>query len=310
MRYILGVDGGGTKTTARIADKEGNTLGQGVSGASNYHSVGIEKAIMNLNQAINKAWSDSGLLPTVFASCCFGFAGYNTELDRPSYERIVFNAQLTPLLNTDRVLIFNDTRVGLAAGSDCSNKVILIAGTGSNCYGLNQQGQQAKATGWDYILADEGSGYSMGLKALRAIMKAYDGRGPYTLLTDIILGHLGLESIDHLIMWTYQKPFSKDRIGDLSKQVCDAAENGDQVSQQILAEEAKEAVRSVSAVVEKLGLEGQGFDLVMVGGNFKCEKYFKQKLALDLKAKYPGIKFLPLTREPVHGAVKLAIENL
>ncbi|MDZ7838748.1 MAG: BadF/BadG/BcrA/BcrD ATPase family protein [Actinomycetota bacterium] len=213
MQYILGVDGGGTKTTARIADTDGNSLAQGVSGASNYHSVGIPKAIENLNQAISEALSGLNNDQVNFVSSCFGFAGFNAESDRVSYQKIVFNSILEKMLNPDKALIYNDTMVGLAAGSDCPNKIILIAGTGSNCYGISQQGRDAKANGWDYILADEGSGYSMGLNALRAIMRAYDGRGPSTQLIDIILKYLNIDTIDDLIKWTYQKPFSKDRIG-------------------------------------------------------------------------------------------------
>ncbi|MGM0366259.1 MAG: BadF/BadG/BcrA/BcrD ATPase family protein [Actinomycetota bacterium] len=310
MKYVLGVDGGATKTTAGISDINENMLSQYVAGASNYHSVGIDKARENLNEAVFSAIGDAGLDNVEFASSCFGFAGYNTAHDRKYYERIVFNKKLKALLKADKVLIYNDTRVGLAAGSDCQDKLILIAGTGSNCYGLNREGREAKSNGWDYILADEGSGYSIGLKALRAVMRAYDGRGEKTLLSEAIFKEIGAESIADLISWTYQEPFSKDRIGALSITVCDTAKKGDRISQDILAQEAKEAEISVNAVVDKLGLEDKKFDLVLVGGNFKCEKYFKAVLTRNLKARYKKINFLPPTHDPVFGAVKLAIENL
>ncbi len=310
MEYILGVDGGGTKTTARIADSQANTISQHIAGASNYHSVGIEQAAQHVNEAVFSAMADASLEIEEFASACFGFAGYNTELDREHYLNIVFNPKLKELLPSRKVLIYNDTRVGLAAGSDFPDKLILIAGTGSNCYGLNRKGEEAKANGWDYILADEGSGYSIGLQALRAVMRAYDGRGPATLLSKTILEEVGAANIAQLISWAYQEPFSKDRIGALSKTVCMTAQKGDEVSKNILAQEAHEAVISVSAVVKKLDLEQKRFDLVLVGGNFKCDAYFKGILTKKLKEKYSGINFLPPTRHPVHGAVKLAIENL
>ncbi len=310
MNYVLGVDGGGTKTTARISDLEQNMVSQQISGASNYHGIGSSRATKNLNKAVFSALEDAGLKKLEFASACFGFAGYNTRLDREHYEKIVFNEKLKPFLKQGKVLIHNDTRIGLAAGSDYENKLILIAGTGSNCYGLNQKGMEAKANGWDYILADEGSGYSMGLKALKAVMRAYDGRGAATLLSQSIPKEVGAKHIEELISWTYQEPFSKDRIGALSKTVCQTAQKGDKISQDILAQEAAEAEISVDAVVQKLGLGHEKFDLVLVGGNFKCEKYFKKALVKNLKAKYKGINFLPLTHHPVSGAVKLAIENL
>ena len=70
------------------------------------------------------------------------------------------------------------------------NGIIIICGTGSNCYGINEEGMHAKTTGWDYILGDEGSGTSMGFKTLRAIMKAYDGRGPQTMLIKTVFSIL------------------------------------------------------------------------------------------------------------------------
>ncbi len=309
MDYVLGVDGGGTKTTARITDTNGNTLAQNEAGSSNYYSVGLEEAVKNLNKAIFSSFS-AGKSKTYFISSCFGFAGYNTKGDRKYYEEIVFNPKLKNYLNKEKVLIYNDTRVGLAAGSDKKNKVILIAGTGSNCIGVNQSGKQAKANGWDYILADEGSGYNIGLKALRAVMRSYDGRGKKTILKEMILKKLNLEDIDSLVRWTYKKPFSKDRIGAISKIVCNAAEKGDDISKRILYEEAEEAINTASTVIKKLDIQKKDFDLVLVGGNFKCKKFFKNIILDALKKRFKNINFEVPNQDPVYGAIKLAIENL
>ncbi|MFO7928442.1 MAG: BadF/BadG/BcrA/BcrD ATPase family protein [Candidatus Humimicrobiaceae bacterium] len=309
MDYILGVDGGGTKTIARITGTKGNTLAQKEAASSNYHSVGLKKATKNLNDAVFSCIETMGE-NVRFISSCFGFAGYNTEEEGKYYKKIVFNDRLSSYLNKDKVRIFNDTRVGLAAGSDKENKLILIAGTGSNCIGVNEDGMQAKANGWDYILADEGSGYSIGLKALRAVARSYDGRGDKTLLYNMVIEKLNLDSFDELVQWTYQQPFSKDRIGSLSKIVCAAAQKGDRVSQKILHEEADEAIITATTVIKKLGIGKKDFDLVLVGGNFKCEEFFKNIITEDLKSKYKNINFVVSKQEPVHGAIKLAIDNL
>lgn len=309
--YILGVDGGGTKTTAQIVDTSGKKIAQAVSGSSNYKSVGLKRAIENLNTAVFGAITNLGVSGSIsFKSSCFGFAGNNTGKDPETYKEIVFNSKLSNYLNSKRTIICNDSRIGLEAGSESKNKIILIAGTGSNCFGVNEYGKQAGATGWDYILADEGSGYQVGLKALRAIIKAYDGRGRKTLLSKTILKEIKLNNISDLTEWVHMLPFSKAKIGELAKTVCMTAGMGDKVSIDILAQEAEEAVISVITVAHKLGFEDRNFDLVLVGGLFECEKYFKNIVMNRLKKNFSKINFIPLVRDPVEGAIKLAIKGL
>ncbi len=311
MVYILGVDAGGTKTTARIADSKGNKISQSISGSGSFTSVGVKKAADNVNKAIFDAMGLAGIDKEIrFESSCFGFAGFNVPDDIGHYRKIAHNDTLKNHLDLQKSLIVNDTRIGLEAGSDAVNKLIIIAGTGSNCFGINESGEQAGSTGWDYLLADEGSGYSVSVKALRAVMKAYDGRGKKTLLSSAILSELGLRKEVDLIGWAYGEVFSKERIGSIARLVCQAAYDGDKVSRRILADEAEEAVLSVTTVASKLGLAGKKFDIVFVGGLFKCERYFKGPVMGSLENRFSRINFKPLVANPVEGAVKLAIENL
>jgi len=187
---------------------------------------------------------------------------------------------------------------------------MIICGTGSNCYGINEKGEEAKASGWDYILGDEGSGYNIGIKALRTIMREYDGRGESTILSKTILEDLNIKDISELIKWTYSEPFPKEKIAAVAETVCKTAKMGNRISIKILEAEANEAVISVEAVANKLNLRNKEFDLVLVGSVFKCEKYFKAILIKKLKEKFEKIDFKPLTKKPVRGAIRLTIENL
>jgi N-acetylglucosamine kinase-like BadF-type ATPase len=311
MECILGVDGGGSKTTVQIADINGKVIAQAVSGASSYKSVGLNKAIENLNIAVFNAIKNLKASEGVyFISSCFGFAGNDAEEDSKTYKEIVFNKKLSSHLDPKRVIICNDTRIGIEVGSENKNKIIVIAGTGANCFGINEDGEQVRASGWDYILADEGSGYEVGLKALKAIMKAYDGRGGKTLLSRTILEELNLKKVLDLVRWAYDEPFSKVKIGALAKTVCMTAQMGDKISIDILSEEAEEAVISIITVANKLGFKNKDFDLIFVGGLFKCERYFKSVLIKRLKDNFPKINYMPPIRNPVEGAIKLAIEKL
>ena len=312
MNYILGVDGGGTKTVIRITDYNGCIASEIITGAGNYKSVGISVAESNITEGILKAVMQIKKDPEemLFASSCFGLSGFDSEQDGEIFKNIVYNKKIIKLLNPNKIIICNDSRIGLAAGTDNKNAIMIICGTGSNCFGINEEGQEAKANGWDFILGDEGSAYEIGIKALRSIMRAFDKRGKKTLLTHSILKDLNLDNIQDLIDWCYNIPFSSERFAALTKTVCSSAELGDKISIKLLKDEAKEALISISVVAKKLKLTSRQFDIIYVGSVFRCEKYFKQVLTDGLKEKFPKINFAPLKDIPVSGAIKMAIKNL
>jgi N-acetylglucosamine kinase-like BadF-type ATPase len=305
------VDGGGTRTIVQVADLSGEVVAESESGSSNYKSVGIKIAKENINKAVFKVIDLlNNSKEFTFKNACFGLSGNDSCEDRDIYHKIIFNSKIKDYLNPASTIICNDTRIGLAAGSNSKNGIMIICGTGSNCYGINEEGKEAKVNGWDYILGDEGSGYAVGIKALRALMKAYDGRGENTLLFKTILEDLNIKNVSELIRWAYIDSFSKDKIAAIAKTVCRTAEMGDRISIKILEEEAMEAVNSVTVVANKLNIADKKFDLVFVGNLFKCEKYFKSVLMKKLKSKFTQINFMPLTEKPVEGAIKLALGNL
>ncbi len=314
MEYVLGVDGGGTKTLAAAADMDGKIVAEIQFGSSNFKSSGFERAkdnytkgILSLAWKLKKSFKDK---TPFFKRACIGLAGLNTAYDRKMFNELVLNDDLRPILDIDNTIMVNDTVIGLAAGSVKENRLIIIAGTGSNCYGINDKGVQAKANGWDHILGDEGSGFSMGIHTLRAVMRAYDGRGPETLLTRNVFEYLKIKDIDELNMWTYDTEFTKDRFASLSLVLCNTAEMGDRVAIKILKKEALEVILNIKTVARKLKLENKDFDLVFVGKNFRCKKYFTDIIIEKLRNDFPLINFLPLTNRPVEGAVRLAVANI
>ena len=314
MALILGMDGGATKTRTMVLNTKGGKVSESVSGPTNYKTVGKETTrkniigpVLGLISKISQSSNDKQLF---FESSCFGFSGCDIESDVKVYKKIIFQSSLGKFLNPDKTIICNDSKIGLEAGSDNKNRIMLICGTGSNCYGINESGQEAYANGWEYILGDEGSGYSIAIKALRAIMKAYDGRGKKTKLSEMVLTHLKLSSEPELVRWTYGDDMTKDNISSIAPIVCQAAEDQDKISMNILKEEAEEAEISVSTVARKIKLKDKDFDLVLVGSLFKCKKYFTKILEDSLKKQFDKINIKNLVKKPVEGAIKLALENI
>jgi len=276
MGYILGVDSGATKTIVQIANTSGEVLSESKHNSCNFKSVGIQTAKENIGRAVLKAIRNiKHPKKFTFKYACFGLAGNDSVADNDTYWKIIFESRIKRYLDPYHTLICNDTRIGIAAGSDNKNSIIIICGTGSNCLGINDNGKEVKVNGWDYILGDEGSGYEIGLKALKAVMKAYDGRGKKTLLSKTVIKDLELNNIYELLKWAYNDSFFKNRVASVARTVCRTAEKGDIISKKILKEAAMEVVNSISTVAEKLNFKKRKFDLVFVGNVFKCEKFFK-----------------------------------
>jgi N-acetylglucosamine kinase-like BadF-type ATPase len=313
MKYVLGVDGGATKTVFKAKDTENDFVVEVVKGSSNIKSNGLVETGKNITDGIKEIVERlKKEFPSfsIFSGACFGVAGLDFELDKKSYESIIFSKENRKYFIPSKTIICNDSRIGLEAGSTSPNRLMLICGTGSNCYGINESGQEAGSNGWDYILGDEGSGYSIAIKALRAIMRAYDGRGDKTLLSDAVLKYLGLSSELELVHWAYKNTISKNDIAAITSLVCVTANAGDQMSKKILEGECDEAILTVSTVIKKLKLENSCFDLVLVGSVFNCKKYYKDLFMSEINKRFSGVNIKKPVKKPVEGAIKLALEKL
>ena len=188
---MLGIDAGGTKTVALLADAEGTVVGEGRAGGANLQAHGELEVEKILHHVIDVAMEGRSELP---AAVCLGLAGVDREGDGQ-----VIRGIMRRLGFREHTLIVNDALIALVAGvplregnTTVSQGVVLISGTGSIAYGVNRQGLAARAGGWGTSLGDEGSGYWIGRRALKAVARATDGRGPHTRLTALVLAHFSL----------------------------------------------------------------------------------------------------------------------
>jgi len=230
MKYLLGVDGGGSETRAAVVTDTYEVVGRGAAGASNHYVVGAEQAASNCAQAAEDALVDARrLVPDITREAVvawgFGLAGVRRESDaaavRPYLNRVVGNYPWT--LDTDAAAAHS----GAFAGGP---GIILSAGTGAICLGIDEHGERFYADGWGPLLGDDGSGYWMGSEALRAVCRAADGRGQATRLTLPILSALNVANCDALVQFIYSDQCSRDQIARLSQVVLSMAEAGAQVA--------------------------------------------------------------------------------
>ncbi|MBA3943334.1 MAG: BadF/BadG/BcrA/BcrD type ATPase [Herpetosiphonaceae bacterium] len=301
---VVGIDGGGSKTLALLADAQGRIVGRGMAGPSNYQAVGAEQAWQALEAALQAALADAQILRQEVRAVCLGLAG----VDRPADLALVHEWASRQWAGLP-VMIVNDAQLVLAAGTPAGCGVALISGTGSIAYGARPDGQSARAGGWGHLLGDEGSGYAIGLAALRAVVRAADGRGPATRLHGAVLEQWGLGAPESLIQRMYVDGIAAVEIATLTPVVVRSAAEGDGVAQAIIDDGCMELALAAVSVVRQLDLTSP-VPCALAGGVLVHLPVMAT--GLRVAAQQLGVLFEPVmsVTEPAMGAVKLAIRQL
>lgn len=267
---VCAVDGGGTKTLAIVLDRQGAELGRAVTGPSNYLSGEAERVVTNIAAAVETASKAAGVFQP-FDSLWVGLAG----IDRPG-ARDAIEARLSHLAN--EVRLTNDAQLLFGAFAD-EVGIALIAGTGSIALGQDRFGNSARAGGWGYLIGDEGSGYDLGRRAIRAAAKAADGRGLQTSLLPTLLAHWGLEHPMQIIDEVYRER-DKGIIAGCAGLVFDAADAWDPVASRLVQSGAAELASAVGAVEQALDF-GKSPVAIALAGSLLVEREGYRRMVLD-----------------------------
>lgn len=301
----LGVDGGGTNTRAALVDRLGRIRGEGRADAANFLRVGLKAAVGNIVSAVDQACQDAGIAKSQIAAASIGLAGVGS----PKHRRQMHDA-LETTLGISQMTIETDARVALAGATDLQPGVVIIAGTGSIAYGVNQRREYARAGGWGPAMGDEGSGHYIGRRALEAVVSAYDHRSQPTSMTQAVCQHFGVTSPPELPLAIYESPTRAMReVASVAKIVVQAAWEGDSAAQSILTEAAMELARAVVAVIERLGMQDETFRVAHVGGVFEAGKILIEPMSEAIKVVAPRAVIAPPLNPPVIGAAKLALAS-
>jgi N-acetylglucosamine kinase-like BadF-type ATPase len=297
--HVLGIDAGGTKTVCYLADGDGNLLGEARGGGANLQAegeLGVEKV---LHAVMDQALGDE---PREVAAICLGMAGVDREGDGAIVRSI-----MRRIGARSRVVVVNDALVALVAGVGEAPGVVIICGTGSIAYGRNARDQAARAGGWGYILGDEGSGYWIGRRALRAVARAADGRGPATALTPRVLNHFAVAQPSDLVSEVYDRQVRHHALAQLARLVQQARDEGDEVATQILEQAAHELMAAARSVVDRLKMREEAVQFVLAGGVFTGVTWLGEELRRRLPGIAPRGLVSRLGVEPALGAVRLAL---
>jgi glucosamine kinase len=310
VAYYLGVDGGGSKTTCVVGD-ESSILAAFTVGASNITRVGETGAREALHRAIREACQAAGINPQQVLRACVGAAGAGRSEIAGAVRKIV--AQIV----SGEIEVVGDMEIALAAAFGSGPGVIVIAGTGSIAFGRDAQGRTARAGGWGFAVSDEGSAHWIGRASVSAVLRAADQAGDEgaghdrkwlaARLFRELKNAWEVESLEQLAL-------TANRNADfavLFPAVLAAAEAGDAVAREVIADASRELAQLAGIVLRRLFSEQHssarsGVPMAMAGGVFRHAATIRELFYNEVRAANPDVVLTAEVVDPVHGALQMA----
>jgi N-acetylglucosamine kinase-like BadF-type ATPase len=308
--YFMGIDGGGTRTTAWLADERGKVVAKAVAGPSNPLKVGFEACERELLQTArcavaaglsrHGARQKSGGIKPPLRALVVGLAG----VDRPPVHARIL-AWLRKSIPARHHLLTSDAAIALHAAIGNQPGIMVISGTGSIAYAQDPAHRRVlRCGGWGIPFDDAGSGYEIGREAIAAALRDYDGRGPHTVLGAKICRALKLDDITQVIL----RRLPPQDIAGLAPLVFAAARRGDFSARLILQVAAHDLDLLVNALIRRLGWRHEKFTIVCAGGIFSGGTAVRSLFSHFAKKAAPRARVTMLTKQPVEGALAMARE--
>jgi N-acetylglucosamine kinase-like BadF-type ATPase len=296
-RWLLGIDGGATKTLAAVLDLEQGAIHLAHGGPSNEDAVGSRAAVAALLDVAEQAMERAGIPAEQLAAAVLAVAGTDTDA-------IVRQVRA---VHEDWIVV-NDVVGAWAAATGAQPGIGAISGTGSNVFGVGPDARAWRVGGWGHLLGDEGSGYWLGAESIRAALHDRDGSGPQTALGDAVVEFFGAPSVEAVASLVYSKPLSKSEIAAFTVETCRLAEQGDAVARELYRRGAELLAGQVAVVARETGLaQADAFPLGLIGSVFKAGELFAEPLAAAVRESAPGAQVAVVEMAPVGGSLHLAL---
>jgi N-acetylmuramic acid 6-phosphate etherase len=295
----LGIEAGGTRTVALLEDAAGHCVARQEAGPANLR-------LLDDAQLVRHFRSLARALPEPDA-VAIGMAGARTESDWTRIRRTAAKAwpgvpcYATNDLETALMAAEETGRTG--ARSQAIPRVLVLSGTGSCCFGRTPGGRSVKFGGWGHVLGDKGSGYEIGLRALKAVLYYYDCDGEWSLLGRRLLRALLLNEPNDLIGWA--QVASKADIAALAVEVFKAWTH-DEIASDILEGAAESLAQDAACCARRLVSRNKAVQFVLAGSVLLRQPRFTRKVEAHLRRLWKKALVTPLRRDSVTGAVALA----
>jgi glucosamine kinase len=298
---VIGIDGGGSKTHAIVADDEGRTIAETVGPGSAVRPGQTEHSADVIAEVVRDALASCEMTHVTPRALCAGVAGVGRDAERQALWQALVARDLA-----SEVLIHSDFSIALDDAFGDGPGVLLIAGTGSVAFGRSPAGATARCGGWGPVIGDEGSGAWIGRKALSVVTSAADGREPDTALTGAILTAAQVNETQDLIAWAAEA--APRQLATLAPVVLSVADSGDLRANALVSLAVEELVLHVRALARQLFAdERAALPVALSGGLLSRGSTLRKRLEHRLKSAVPGAS---VQSEPVvaaRGAVRAAL---
>lgn len=302
LKYLIGIDGGGTNSRLLACDENGAVLGHCVGKSTNVESNPVSCVLANLQAILDQFLRESGCALEDCQGLCLGTAGVDTEKSRREVNEIVKQLHFPC-----RTLIVNDAEIALAAETKGKPGILLISGTGSIGYGVNRAGVDCRVGGYGYLVGDEGSAYWISRKAIQAVLHEYDKTGAPSPMFERICDALGIREIDELVDFVYQS--NKSEMAQLALCVVSAFEEGDAMARPIMQSAAQHLSDLALALGRRLHMADAHYPLVFSGSMLTRTPWLMDEVTRRVRQVFPLLTSAPLSREAEWGAVYLAAKH-
>ena len=298
-RYVMGIDGGATKTLAAVLDLDSRAVHVAHGGPSNEDAVGAGAAVEALLGAADDAIARAGIERADLGAAVLAIAGTDTA-------SIAAKVRAS---RTDAWMVVNDVVAAWATATGAGPGVAVISGTGSNVFGVGPDGHAWRAGGWGHLLGDEGSGYWLGVQSIKAALRDREGSGPDTALGDAACRFFAMPSVEAVASLVYAKPLTKGEIAAFAIETAKLAEDGDAVARELFERGAGELGGQIAAVIRRTGLSEESagaFPVGLIGSAFKAGRIFVDPLTRAIRECAPSARVQSVGMAPVGGSLLLA----
>ena len=297
--YALGIDGGGSRTRALLCDNHGQIIGQGLSRGTNPRTSSAGELKLHLQEAIEQATRSIDCSKILAAH--FGIAGAGDARTRAKIQGIAKELLSEQTTRT----IGHDLEIALVGALGSNTGIVLVAGTGSACYGRTCDGRSTKCGDWGDLVDDVGSGSWIGLRALQVCVRQTDGRLPESPLKQAVMDFLKIEHMDAFKTRVHDSGLSRRERAQLAPIILDLASTGDEVSLAIVAEGVAALSSCVFITSHQLGIKSP---TVLLAGGLLQHTYFSNSLEAALNARIPNVIITKPILSPTAGAVLMALK--
>jgi len=298
VEYVLGFDGGGTKTECVLMDSAGGIVGRGIAGPSNPTRVGVEAARGEIEKAAELALREAGVERRAVVALGAGLAGTAQAEMKQRMQASLEHAFPGIVVN-----VLTDLEAALAAAGNGA-AIVLVAGTGSAALARDEQGKIWRAGGYGPPFSDEGSAYDIGSRAVARAMKEREEQGAESVLGKKILERFGCNAWPELRKRASAQP---DQIFPMVFPiVAAAADAGDSAAREILQEAARQLAALVEMVATHAGLSGENLGIAKTGGTVGRSTFYDARVDEALKRAVPRAKIGELQISPAEAAARAA----